>query len=571
MSKAASGKVMTHARIAHGLAGLILAGAGIGGVYLSGGTPTPIVIVLYVALGLVVAVLPLMVIASSFAKPLEHLRETIAATRSDGDLSRRAKVSPGCAIAPTAQAYNELIASFQGISTRIVYNAHQVADAAETLIKEAKETVGASESQNAAAEAAAEAVAELSGGIAAVAHNADDTAVIAQSAREHSSRGAKIVGEASAEIDRIARSVEQSAVVIAALGERSEAISGIVKTIHDIADQTNLLALNAAIEAARAGEQGRGFAVVADEVRKLAERTTAATGEISTVISAIQNETQSAISTIQEGSNLAHNGANLARQAAEALEQINQGAQETMEKVDVIARAMAEQNAKSQNIAEHVSSIMGSAARNTDGARNTLAEATQLDYLAINLEEIGTVFKLGQAGEDARKVHQRMPEVVKEAARQVSAALDAAVDKGVIKLDDLFDQNYVPIANTKPQKFNTRFDGLCDKLLPAIQEPLLERNKEVTYAISCNVGGYVPTHNTRFCQPLTGDEQKDFVGNRTKRVFSDPVGKRCGSHELPFLLQTYRRDTGEIMHDISAPVYVKGRHWGGFRIGYRTE
>jgi methyl-accepting chemotaxis protein len=38
-----------------------------------------------------------------------------------------------------------------------------------------------------------------------------------------------------------------------------------------------------------------------------------------------------------------------------------------------------------------------------------------------------------------------------------------------------------------------------------------------------------------------------------------------------FLLQTYRRDTGELMHDISAPIYVKGRHWGGFRIGYRTE
>jgi methyl-accepting chemotaxis protein len=38
-----------------------------------------------------------------------------------------------------------------------------------------------------------------------------------------------------------------------------------------------------------------------------------------------------------------------------------------------------------------------------------------------------------------------------------------------------------------------------------------------------------------------------------------------------FLLQTYRRDTGELMHDISAPIYVKGRHWGGFRIGYQTE
>ena len=108
-------------------------------------------------------------------------------------------------------------------------------------------------------------------------------------------------------------------------------------------------------------------------------------------------------------------------------------------------------------------------------------------------------------------------------------------------------------------------------MLPSIQEPLIERNKVITYAIACDTGGYVPTHNNRFCQPLTGDEKRDFAGNRTKRIFSDTVGKRCGTHEVPFLLQTYRRDTGEIMHDISAPIYVKGKHWGGFRIGYRTE
>ena len=54
----------------------------------------------------------------------------------------------------------------------------------------------------------------------------------------------------------------------------------------------------------------------------------------------------------------------------------------------------------------------------------------------------------------------------------------------------------------------------------------------------------------------------------TKRIFDDPVGRRCGAHSQPFLIQTYRRDTGEVVHDISAPIFVGGRQWGGFRIGY---
>lgn len=164
-----------------------------------------------------------------------------------------------------------------------------------------------------------------------------------------------------------------------------------------------------------------------------------------------------------------------------------------------------------------------------------------------------------------------MPPIVQRAAAEVGQLLDRAIDSGRIRLEDLFDQNYQPIANTKPQKFKTRYDEFADQVLPSLQEALLDQNKWVVYAICCDRKGYVPTHNRKFSQPLTGNEKVDFVNNRTKRMFDDPVGRRCGDHLQPFLLQTYRRDTGEVMHDISAPVMVKGRHWGGFRIGYKTE
>ena len=551
------------------LTGLASGASGFLAILASGGSFGTAGILTSLGLGLVVGIAIEIHYRTSIQQPRDRLRKTIRATVADGDLSRRAEVDGPTG--PVSADFNELLGSFQGIVGRVIFNSEQVDAAAKKLINEASSTVDGSEQQHQAAASAAEAAESMASSIAGLAETTEDTTRIAQSAREHSQHGAKIVRQASEEIGVLAQTVENSATVVSALGQRSEAISAIVNTIHEIADQTNLLALNAAIEAARAGEQGRGFAVVADEVRKLAERTTAATAEIGGLINAIQSEIHNAIDSIRAGSEQARNGSELASQAAEALTHINEGAAETLDKIRLIAATMTEQSTQARHIAEQAGDIINLATRNTTAARTTLAEANQLNYLATNLAEIGTVFKLGASGEAARRIHNTMPDQIKELADSVSRAMEEAVNRKTIVLDDLFDQNYVPIPNTKPQKFSTKFDALMDRILPGLQEPVLNKGKEVAYAIAIDRSGYVPTHNNRFCQPLTGDEAKDMVGNRTKRLFSDPVGKRCGTHEQPFLIQTYRRDTGEIMHDISAPVYVQGRHWGGVRIGYKTE
>jgi methyl-accepting chemotaxis protein len=37
------------------------------------------------------------------------------------------------------------------------------------------------------------------------------------------------------------------------------------------------------------------------------------------------------------------------------------------------------------------------------------------------------------------------------------------------------------------------------------------------------------------------------------------------------LFQTYTRDTGEVLNDLSMPIMVNGRHWGGLIIGLKPE
>lgn len=551
------------------IAGLIVAGGSVG-IGLAFGAPQGAGLVIAgLVFGLTVGVVVLIAVRSMFVLPLAELRDTIMAMHKDGDLSRRAPVSSG-KVGEVEAVFNELIGSFQGIVGKVIFDAQRVSEAADLLSGHAGNVAEGSGSQKIAAESMVVAIEQMTAGVNAVADHASQTATNAQVARELSIKGAEIVTSASKEIEQIARSVEDSAQVISALGERSEAISGIVKVIREIADQTNLLALNAAIEAARAGEQGRGFAVVADEVRKLAERTSSATTEISTMISAIQAETKTAIASIDAGSAQAHAGAALAQKAADSLQQINEGAQQTMEKVDAIAEAINAHSREADQIVGHVREIMDMVGRNSAGAQETLDEASSLSGLAVNLKEISRVFKLGPQGEQAMGVHKKMPSVVRDAARQIGQLLEQAIVGGQVSEADIFDDSYKPIPNTRPQKYSTRFDALTDRLFPAIQERLLDGNSEAVYAISTDRNGYVPTHNKRFSQALTGDYDKDFVGNRGKRIFDDPVGKQCGRHEMPFLIQTYRRDTGEIMHDISAPIYVNGRHWGGFRIGYRA-
>ncbi|OIR17177.1 methyl-accepting chemotaxis protein McpS [mine drainage metagenome] len=508
-------------------------------------------------------------IKSSLLAPLEKLRGAIQTVKMEGNLALRLTGSNGVAD-DTARTLNELLDNFQSIVGKVMFNSSQVASSALSLENMVRQVTTGSLAQQDAAEAASQAIEEMIGNVQSIAENARRAADNARESCQLSSDGARIAQNAAGEIERVAQAFEDSAISINHLGERTQLINGIAAAIHDIADQTNLLALNAAIEAARAGEYGRGFAVVADEVRKLAERTSTATKEISAMISSIQAETATTIGKVQSGTALAQGGAALARQAADALTQINRSSQSTLDESTSIATAITEQTVASELVGKQMHHILTQAENNASVVEKMQEQATHLDHLAVNLKELDNVFKLGDAGMKGLETHGKVPAVVQAAAHAIGETLERAIASKRISETDLFDENYERIPDVEPPKYHTRFDRLTDELFPAIQEPLLQQHPEFVYAGAVDRNGYFPTHNKKFSAPITGDIKQDTIHSRTKRIFSDPVGKRCGSHNQPFLIQTYRRDTGEVVHDISAPIFVHGRRWGGFRIGYRA-
>lgn len=104
---------------------------------------------------------------------------------------------------------------------------------------------------------------------------------------------------------------------------------------------------------------------------------------------------------------------------------------------------------------------------------------------------------------------------------------------------------------------------------------MLNFDPRVVFCVTVDRNGYLPTHNNIFSKPQGADPVWNNANCRNRRMFNDRTGLRAGQNTQPFLLQTYRRDMGGgsfvLMKDLSIPIIVKGRHWGGLRLGYRVE
>lgn len=343
---------------------------------------------------------------------------------------------------------------------------------------------------------------------------------------------------------------------------RTQASNG--RILH-IAREVNILAINAKIEAARAGASGRGFAVVADAINTLSQQTAQAAAVISDTVGVLVAEIAALREDARRVAATAHGG------LGELVE-----AEKTMEALSTVAQAGGTLTATIAGDAARMRTAMdsfGPSFRALDTGveeqASKVGEARRRVSDLIRLSE-GMIQRLVQMG-GATSDQPRIEAVMANAAR-LSASLEQAVERGDITMADLFSSDYRPVPGSEPRQFIAPFTILTDRLFPPVQEAALAADPRIVFCAAVDRNGYLPTHNRKFSQPQGADPVWNAANARHRRMFNDRVGLGAGRSTEPFLLQIYRRDMGGgkflMMKDISAPITVQGRHWGGLRLAY---
>ncbi len=384
--------------------------------------------------------------------------------------------------------------------------------------------------------------------------------------------------------EKVAATVEGSATKMRALSENAiefrDTLGSVDETakkvqsasvsISQIARETQLLSLNASVEAARAGESGKGFAIIAtavktlaDEIQGFANQNAENLEKLMEILHGLQERSAGSV----ELANEAIKDAGEAARTGEQLNELVNSVGVMVKDIESMTQPVEENLQAARSISHELKELNGTL--QTSQERLGVAKHRTNNILGISEGLMEFIVNSGVEVDDSKFIR-----AAQQVAQQIADIFENALAQREISLNDLFDHNYQPIAGTDPQQVTTRYLNLTDSRLLGLQDSVLKLDPRVAFCAAVDTNGYLPTHNSIYSKPQSSDPVWNAANCRNRRIFDDRTGLSAGQSTKPFLLQTYRRDMGggkfALMKDVSAPIYVGGRHWGGLRIGYKV-
>ncbi len=159
------------------------------------------------------------------------------------------------------------------------------------------------------------------------------------------------------------------------------------KIIAAIAEETNLLSLNASIEAARSGETGRGFAVVASQIKKLADQSNASAHQIEDIIKVLINNSEKAVSTMNEVNKVMERQNKNVSKAELAFEKILDGIGHSFSAVNQIASSSSQLDEARGYITEAVWSLTAIARKNEKNTEETSISVSEFKNIIQEVKD----------------------------------------------------------------------------------------------------------------------------------------------------------------------------------------
>ena len=490
-------------------------------------------------------------------RPLRH----IATTFESNDLSVNVPLETHDEIRVLSEKYNRFVAGMRNILEENKCMTLDTSVQCAHLVKQINESLANANRQGELSDMILCSSREANQAIGEIAQSTQDISTSINDNHKSAEISIGELEEVNLKIDSITEKLGVFGRTVEGLNGNSEKIREIISLIEDISDQTNLLALNAAIEAARAGEHGRGFAVVADEVRALASRVQAATKEISKNV----DEMLANVKLTQKGTLEISDSTMQTKQVIERTFQHFKtqvkDSESNSSRLSGIASASEEITVTNEEVGRQITDVHTL----STSTLNCLTKSTEVNAklrssLESMLEKVSHV-RTGQG---------RVEEVLTRITAYRDLIQNMLVDmsnNGV----NVLDRNYRPVPNTNPPKFTVSYNNAFDmKLQPVFDEHLAKFR--ATFALIVDENGYVGTHHKANSAPPTGKFEIDLVKSRHRRMYvgSEQEIKRAKNTQS-FLLQTYIRDTGEVLHEFSMPIYVKGEHFGAVIVGLKPE